>query len=228
MQIKQVISVALLIVLLSSGCSTVPKEAVDLSYQIGKDTEVVHQSYRNLVRAHYRQSREFAEKEWTGSVLPGIIKTAVEEGKLADVVAGKSVFDPSTQTFTEPTPGKEFTQLEQTLQIWSKEISEIITKSRSDVLSPIDQEEQKLLDYIDASFSQLARGNAAISAHLASLRKVQDAQDSILERADLKDLRDQINSKIANLSDSSKTRADQLEKARKRIDELKSKLKGAK
>lgn len=214
--------------LLLAGCSSVPKEAVDLSYQIGKDTEVVHQSYRKLVRTHFQQSRQFAEQEWTSTVLPGLIKIAIEEGQLIDVVAGKVIYDPATQSFTKPTPGLEYLQLEQTMQIWSKEIGEIIAKSRSDMLAQIDEDEKKLLDYIDASFTQLARGNAAISAHLSSLRKVQDAQDSVLERADLKELRDEINNKIAGLSDDAKNKADRLSKSIKRIDELKTKMKGGK
>lgn len=210
------------------GCGSVPREAVDLSYQIGKDTEVVHQSYRKLVRAHFQQSRQFAEQEWTNSVLPGLVKIAVEEGRLVDVVAGRVVYDPATQSFAKPTPGREYLQLEQTMQIWSKEIGEMMAKSRSDVLTPIDQEEQKLLDYIDESFAQLARGNAAISAHLVSLRKVQDAQDSVLERADLKELRDEINNKISGLSDDAQEKTERLNKARQRIDELKAKMKGGK
>lgn len=213
---------------LLTGCSSVPKEAVDLSYQIGKDTEVVHQSYRKLVRAHFQQSRQYAEQEWTSAVLPGLIRSAIDEGQLVDVVAGKAIYDPATKSFTKPTPGLEYLQLEQTMQIWSKEIGEIIAKSRSDILAPIDEEEKKLLDYIDASFTQLARGNAAISAHLSSLRKVQDAQDTVLERADLKELRDEINNKIVSLSDDAKNKADRLSKSIKRIDELKTKMKGGK
>ena len=228
MKCRFLVALLVSISILLLGCSSIPKEAVDLSYQIGQDTEAIHQSYRKLIRAHFQQSRRFAEKQWTDSFMPVIIKSAVEEGKLVDVIAGKIIYDPATETFVKPTPGKEYVQLEQSIQIWSKEIAEIISKSRADVLAPIDIEEQKLLDYVDASFSQLARGNAAISAHLASLRKVQEAQDSVLERAELKDLRDHIDSKLAALSDESQKSTERLNETRQKVDELKLKLKGGK
>lgn len=209
-----------------SGCSSVPKEAVDLSYQVGQDTEALHQSYRKLIQAHYLQSRRYVEKEWTDTVLPEIIKNAVNEGRLVDVVAGKVVFDPATETFVKPTPGTEFVQLQQTIQIWSKEVSDIIGQNRAGVLDPIDEEEKKLLEYVDASFSQLARGNAAISAHLVSLRKVQETQDTVLDRAGLKEVRDQVNNRLAELSNEANKNADRLSEAREKVEKLKTKLNG--
>jgi hypothetical protein len=209
-----------------SGCSSVPKEAVDLSYQIGQDTEALHQSYRKLIKAHYQLSRRIIEQEWTKTELPTIIKNAIEEGRLVDVAAGKVVFDPATQNFVKPTPGAEFVQREQTMQTWSKEVADIIAQNRAGILDPIDQEEQKLLESVDAAFAQVARGNAAISAHLASLRKVQETQDSVLDKAGMKELRDQINNSLIKLSDEASKDTGRLSELREEVGSLKDKLNG--
>jgi hypothetical protein len=214
------------VVVVLSGCGTVPKEAVDLSYQIGQDTEALHQSYRQLIKAHYQLSRRIIEQEWTKTELPKIIKNAVKEGRLTDVTAGKVVFDPATEKFVKPTPGTEFVQLEQTIQIWSKEVADIIAQNRAGILDPIDQEEAKLLGYVDTAFAQVARGNAAISAHLASLRKVQETQDSVLDKAGMKELRDQINNSLIKLSDDASKGTGRLSELSEKVESLKNKVNG--
>lgn len=196
------------------GCSSVPPEAVDLSYQIGKDTEALHQSYRKLIQAHYDMERHCAEENWTSDILPQIVKKALAEGRLVDVVSGRVVWDPARKRFVPPTPGLEYVQMEQSIQVWSREISGIMDKSRNAMLAPYDAQEEHLVHSVDSAFAQINRGNAAISAFLTSMRHVQQSQDTLLDRAGLKEARDEIRSDIAKLSEDASKGSAGLEKAR--------------
>lgn len=215
----------LVAVVVVGGCANVPKEAVELSYQIGSDTEALHQSYRKLVRSHFDVVRQMYEAQWREKVLVPYVRSFVAETRLADIAAGKVVWDPVLEKMVPPTSGREAVQLVDTMQAWSKEFSETSDELRRDFMAPIDKAESELLAAVDDSFAQVARGNAAISAHLASLRRVQESQDSILEKAGMKDLRQKIHDGIAKSSDDVADFKGRIEKATSKIEELRSKLK---
>src|SRR5437762_13851036 len=40
-----------------SGCASIPRESVDLSYTLGQDLESVHQSYRDLITRYFEALR---------------------------------------------------------------------------------------------------------------------------------------------------------------------------
>ncbi len=224
--VRFVVIVSALVLMLSLGaCSNVPKEAVTLSYQIGSDTESLHQSYRKLIRPHFEIVRQMYEAQWTEKVFIPYVKNYVEETRLADIAAGKLIWNARQEKLVPPTPGREAVQLADTMQAWSKEFGETAQGLRKEFLTPVDKAEAELLQAVDDAFAQVARGNAAISAHLASLRQVQESQDELLEKAGMKDLRQKIHEGIAKASDDASDASARIEKATKKVEELKKKFK---
>lgn len=225
MILKRFLAQLLLVLLLCTGCSSVPKESVDLSYQIGQDTESLHQSYRKLIRVHFDTIRQIYEDQWTEKVLVPYVKSYVEETRLSEIVAGKIVWDAKQEQFVAPTPGREAVQFMDTMQTWSKEFSETTQKLKKDFMAPIDKAESDLIDSVDEAFAQVARGNAAISAQLASLRSVQDTQDKLLDKAGMKDIRQKVVDGLAKASEDAANLTKRVDEATKKVEEAKNKFK---
>jgi hypothetical protein len=213
------------VLFLFAGCSNIPKEAVDLSYQIGQDTESLHQSYRKLIRLHFDAVRQIYEDQWTEKVLVPYVKSYVEETRLSEIVAGKIVWDAKQEKFVEPTPGRDAVQFMDTMQAWSKEFSETTQQLRKDFMAPVEKAESDLIDSVDEAFAQVARGNVAISAHLASLRHVQDSQDELLDKAGMKDVRQKVAEGLAKASEDAANFSGRIESATKKAEDTKKKLK---
>lgn len=172
-----------LIVLALTACSTVPPEAVELSYKVGTDMEALHASYRKLIRAHFDKIRgewnNYVDYKWRPVFLKKFIETGklVENAKKADTEEG-------------------FLWVKN----WAAIAEKRIRRYREAVLEPVNDQEAALTQSVDEAFMRVARANAVITAHLTSIRKVQEFQDRILEEMNLKDLRDDINDGIAKAS----------------------------
>jgi len=167
-----------LMVFLLAGCVTIPKEVVELSYIVGQDLTIVHASYKKLVQEHCQFLKEqiirFLEEKW----IPAYIEDFIIEGELIENVADTEY-----------------------VYLWAEVALEEIAAKKEELLEPINQEEQKLLELVDEAFVQLYNANATITAHLSSASQVRDAQDKILEIVNLKKLRDEINERLASASD---------------------------
>ena len=85
--------------------------------------------------------------------------------------------------------------------------------AKRELLNPIDQDEKALLISVDDAFARIIRANATVTAHLNSLRKVQEVQDDSLKALKLKDLRDQINHQLALASEKTQGVIDKIEKS---------------
>lgn len=169
-----------------SACATVPKEVVELSYVVGQDLVSVHVSYQDLIHRYFDGLRlratDFLEKEWT----PTFLQDFIERGELVTKAQGS---DPK--------------QVLEDVQDWTEVAMEQIEQTRKELIDPIDKDEQALLSSVDEAFSELIRANATITAHLNSIRKVQQVQDDALAAMNLKDLRDRINDSLISASQQS-------------------------
>lgn len=191
------------------GCrATVPKEVVELSYTVGQDLNAVHASYRELIQTHFSGLRAqtifFLDNRWVPVYLEDFVKT----GGLIESATGT---DPKAVL--------------KDVQLWAEVAIEEIEDKKKELLDPIDHDEQALLNSADEAFSRIMRANAAITAHLNSIRKVQEVQDEILSALKLKDLRDKINNGLIAASEKAQNTIETFKKAEGIIDELEDKKK---
>jgi hypothetical protein len=167
-----------------AGCASVPKEVVELSYTVGHDLDAVHLSYRALIQTHFEglraQTITFLETRW----VPAFLGDFIQNGGLIQSAQGA---DP--------------TLVLEEVQDWTEVAVEAIEKKKRALLDPINADETALIKSVDEAFANLIRANATITAHLNSLRKVQEVQDEALKALKLKELRDKINGGLISASE---------------------------
>ena len=73
------------------------------------------------------------------------------------------------------------------------------------------------------SFANTSWANATITAHLNSLREVQEVQDQALQALHVKDLRDKINKALVTASDKAAGGLDKIKEADAKLEKLKRK-----
>jgi hypothetical protein len=214
-------------VLLVAACANVPKEVVELSYVVGQDLSVVHQSHKTLIHQHFESLRaqriEYLEKVWT----PAFVSAWVNDGHLVNIATGKEAYSEAKGTFVSPSPGREKVELLDSVHMWASAAIEQIEKKRSTLLAPLAADEKELTAAVDEAFARLIRGNATITAHLNSLRKVQEVQDDFLKALDLKDLRQKIHEGLANASDKAQRGLEAMQRADGALINVGGKLKDA-
>ncbi len=202
------------------ACANVPQEVVDLTAVVSEDVANLQESYRELIKQHYENVRgqrlAYFEDEWS----PLFLEKLIAKGRLVEIANGQIVWDADKQAFASPAPGREKIQLLESVQAWSEEAVYQLGKKRKELIDPIDKDEKELRVSVDEAFARVLRGNAVVTAHLNSLRKVQGAQDELLEALKLKDLRVKINQKLAAASTKAELTADEIAKLKSDLDEI--------
>ncbi len=223
-----VVAATLLVSLgMTVGCSNVPKEVVELSYVIGEDLQAVHESHRKLVTLHYDGLRAQRTRYFEAVWKPRFIQRWVSNGRLVDIASGRMIFDEQRDDFVAPTKGKEGEQLVKSVWLWADAAIEEIEEKKTELMAPLDRDEKSLLASIDEAFGRLFKGNATITAHLNSLRQVQEVQDDVLKALNLKDLREKINKELADASSRAQKAQVELEKLDQQVQKVKTKVQDA-
>ena len=200
-------AIALVVLSLGTGgCATVPREAVVLSETVGEDVRAVHTSYAALVRTHFaslrRQVNTFIDTRWT----PTYLREFIQEGDLVALAK-----DPDPVAVLDG------------VGTWAGVAVEEIESKRRELLDPIDQDERELLVSVDDAFARITQANAALTAHLRSIRKVKDIEDQALEAAHLKELRDQVTARLSDASERADRAIKDLERASGEVKDVKEK-----
>lgn len=184
-----IVFVAGLLSALTLGCASVPKESVELSAVMGRDIAALHQSYRILIHEcfeGYRRERlAYLDNEWT----PLFMEQWLVDGHLLAIAEGREVYDAAADSFVAPQQGREREGKLSSITSWAQAAVEQIGVKREKLLFPLDVQERDLVAAVDSTFDRLYRGNAAITAHLNSLRKVQEVQDEQLSALGFPDIR---------------------------------------
>lgn len=187
-------------ILFLSGCMTVPKETVELSYMIGSDLSSIKKSYVDLINTHFdlleKGRMDYLENEWT----PNFIKSWIEDGQLVNTATGKVVWSSTQGDFISPTKGMEEQELLSTVNFWSIAAIEEINTKKKDLIEPLEVQKKELLLLVDDAFDRLYRSNAAITSYLNSIRKIQEVQDETLKALNLTELQKEINQKMQDVS----------------------------
>jgi hypothetical protein len=202
--IARAIGIAFLTVALCS-CSTIPEEVVKLSYVVGQDIDALRVSYKTLIHEHYETLRSRRQDYLDNVWKPAYIKKWVADGHLIQIATGKEIYSEATDDFVVADPTKDAGALLDNVTGWAQEAVDAIANKRQELMAPLDAEEKELTAAIEDAFAQTMRGNATITAHLNSLRRVQAIQDDFLQAIDLKNLRTTINEKLSNASERAAT-----------------------
>ena len=180
-------------ILIFLACASVPKEIVELSYMVGQDLSAVHTSYMTLIRTHYAGLRNQAINILETRLIPTFLEDFIESGELIKMAQGD---DPKIVL--------------EDVKDW---VDMAMEQKKRELIDPINSDEEELIKLVDEAFSRLIRANATITAHLNSIRKVQQVQDEALKAMNIKELRDKINEGLISSSKKTKEAINKLKKA---------------
>ena len=196
-----------------SGCASVPPEVVELSYTVGQDIREIERSYDALITFKFdamRQNRlNYLDNEW----VPAYLDEFVEAGRLVDIAQGDIVWSEADEMFVNPTPGLEQRQLLDTVLVWSKTAIEEIEGKRAELIGPLDDQERLVRAEAAAAFDQIHSANANVTAHLNSIKKVQDVQSQALELLDSRERVAELNERIISVSEWAEESLEEIRKA---------------
>lgn len=213
-----------LLIIVLAGCTTIPKETIELSYVMEENIVTLKTSYILLVNTHFdlleKTRIDYLEKEW----MPRFIAEWINDGRLIDIASGKIIWSDEHNGFIQPKKGLEMQGLLDSTTSWSIAAIELIEGKRKDLINPLKDQRKELLDLIEDGFDRLLRGNIAITAYLNSIQKVKEFQNRTLDYLKIGDLQKEINNKLYEISKYADQGLDAIKKADGIIDTAKQKF----
>lgn len=207
-----------------SACTTVPKEVVEMSYVMGEDMAALHQSHKALIAEHYKNLRAQRERYLQERWIPAYLSSWIGKGRLVDIAQGKVAWSPEKRTFVPPAPATAQAQLLDSVLAWSESAIADIEDKRASLVGPLDKEEKSLLASVEEAFLRAGRGNAAITAHLNSMRKVQQVEGEFMKALGIKDMREDIMKTLADSSNRAGKALEEVQRADKLFDKFRTQI----
>lgn len=215
-----------LVALLLTGCADVPREAVTLSVTIGKDLEEVHRSHRELAIRYFKRSRVDVNRFIDDVYRPAFVRKALIE-KTYVYVEGQpelKFLEILRQEIARQNDGKKDADPAFYIDDFVNEAVGRIEQTRLELLEPIEAREKEVLRAIDDAYSKVMNAHAIVTGHLASVRRVQQAQEELLADVGLKDIRRKFIDRVADISDRASDILATARKASSNLDDLDGKV----
>lgn len=166
---KKNIIAGLAIILILSGCASVPRESAELSADLGTMIRDARESHFALIDEYMRQRRarmdDFMEHKW----IPTYMKNFMRESKFTE------------QYDTEKNPVERAAIAEEFQQQASKDIAQ----QRAAMADALADVEGLLRKRIADHYDHMLVVNEALTAHLLSAAKVTTARDEIMKKLKL-------------------------------------------
>jgi hypothetical protein len=190
----------LVLALFATACVSIPKETVTLSQAIGNDLKKLHLSHQNLVEIHYgkikQEVNDFVDNVYAPFVIHYVLSKELEKHKKGS---------PSLYSSIEAagkTAGKEETEEALNVMVEFQEAAHAqIESKRQELLTPIQQQQSRILARINQSYDGAIYANSTITGYLESIRKVKDAQQEALSRIGLPGADTVLTNKIIKVSE---------------------------
>jgi hypothetical protein len=228
-----------------SSCVSVPEEAVVLSNLVGTQIAEHRASHEEFVRRYYARSRDVVELFLRDRWVPEYLERFVaQSGVMELLVTPDEVFDEDTmerlreEIMAVSGVGEMRTPLiiEAVSRVMGDaergqimlDFAEValaeIEAQRSELIEPLNQQEEMVLDHLAESYAQLQQAQTQVTAYLASAQEVTRSQDEVLEAMGIRQLRDnalrravQLSEDLATAAKTGETAAEALERMRELI-----------
>jgi valyl-tRNA synthetase len=167
------------------ACAQVPQQSVELSNTLGRDLRDVHRSHRKAIDLLHDRDVERVNDFVERVVVPkfvGDVLQAIGPRLAADIAKASA-------------PGASDAERRNAVEEMRKVVTGIsgrIEKQRRELQREVEAARRARLQELDMAYAQLQQANAAITAHLASVTKVNALQDDLLAKAGLKDFREKV------------------------------------
>ena len=209
-----------------SACAQVPKESVELSATVGRDVAQVYQAHKELAKLLYERIKKDVNRFVDNVYAPYQIKRQLKDD-FDDFKSGNADSLFGVLNFAVEHPDDSQAQLNTLtyMDIFLEVVREDIESFRKEQLAPVIKQEQELLSAIDRSYNQIHYANSIVTGHLASIVKVHDAQEQILNEFNIEGLRKDMGKTLAETSRQVSEYTEQAEKLDQKLEETAKRIK---
>ena len=160
------------------ACDTLPRGMVVLSNTVGRDLEEVHRAHRELAQLHFARMEADVNLFIDETYRPEFIKAFAKEFKLASKIRKIIKSDPDS--------------LLPVMTRFVQVATERIEKKREEILTPMAERKLRVIAEIDAAHRRIQAAHNVVTAHLASVRQVREAQNGILAEVGFENVREKV------------------------------------
>jgi len=232
-----------LLAALTASCVSVPQEAVVLSNLVGTQIAEHRASHEEFVRRYFARSRDVVEMFLRDRWVPEYLERFVGQSGVMDLLAtpdevfGENELERLTEEIMGVSGvGEVRTPLiieavsrvlgdaerGQIMLDFARVALDEIEAQRSELIEPLVEQEQEVLDHLSESYAQLQQAQTQVTAYLSSVREVTRSQDEILEAMGIRELRDDSLERAVWLSEELAAAAKAGESAAATLEEMKA------
>jgi len=197
---KKILSLLSIIAIITS-CAVVPKESVELSATVGRDIVSDYQAHKELATILFTRMKKDV------NTFVDDVYAPYQIGKLLDMDfadANSGEFESMTGSIIDAAKNiSDITKQKQAIGFMKDFVSvvyEEVEIYRNILLAPIEEQELEVMAAIDRSYNQIIYANSIVTGHLASVRKVHDAQEDMLNMFGVEKLRTETAQKLSDYS----------------------------
>ena len=196
------------------ACVTLPKEAPELSMQLGNRISAIEEAHFTLLHKYFNDKRskvdEFIMQEWVPEFTRQVTSDPNIERVWAEIVR----------------TGNKNDQQEFLVRL-SPKLQLKINSKRLELIKPLDDAERLLERTLHEEYQQARAINNSLTSFLVSAAKVDESRRRYMEMAGVTDQKmsmviDKIDSGVGTLLSTAQNVADKEENTRKYLDQIKS------
>ena len=167
------------------GCAQVPPQSVELSATLGRDLLELQRSHRKAIDLLLDRDIERINRYVEQVVIPTYVKTVVDNigPRLAQDLS-KAIGPNAAQADKD----RIYEEMRRTVL----GISSRVEKQRQELVGPLEEARKVRLQELDLAYAQMQQANSVLTAHLASVVKINTVQDELLAKTGLKDFRQKV------------------------------------
>ena len=212
--------IAVLLIILLSGCASIPSEAPELSGELGRRISAIEKANINLLHRFFDLKRDevdrFIQEEWT----PEFAENFFSDPKM------KSAWNTIVSE-------NDAAQRLQFLIHTGPKLQAMINKKRLEMIRPLDELERGIENKMRSEYTQARSINNTITSFLASASKVAENRQRYLDMVgvsdeDVNNIIDGVGDTVSSLLQTGENVRDKIEKVEdylKKLKELKDQLK---
>jgi hypothetical protein len=188
---------------LGPGCAQVPRESVELSTTVGRDITQAYRAHRELAIILYERIKSnvnrFVDEVYAPYQINKLLQADHKDFKNGDPDSLFFVLDAAIKQPSDPEIQKTVLPA---MDVFIQVVRAEVEAYRSERLAPILAQEKEVLSAIDRSYNQIHYANSIVTGHLASIVKVHDAQEELLNEFGIEGLREEVGQKLSSTSSS--------------------------
>jgi hypothetical protein len=200
---KWIERIAIFLLFFSLSCAQAQKESVELSVTVGRDITQVHQSHHQLAVIIYdrikKDINKFVDEVYAPYQIHHLLKADQEDFRAGNQ---DTLFGALDAAIKKPNKLEIQKTALEAINVFIQLVRDDVESYRRKRLTPILAQEQEVLSAIDRAYHQIHYANSIVTGHLASIVKVHDAQEDVLNQFGLEGLPQEIGQRLASTSNS--------------------------